>query len=833
MSTGINKIKSFIKRSNFKKTTIFFILAFVVLVFPKSVNAGVTEWASAKILLGLANLLYAIVAFLGKFAVYLIGWVGQVAAWNNFINVKTVEIGWSIVRDLCNMFFILILLVIAFGTILRIESYNWKKMLPKLLLMAVLINFSKTICGLIIDFAQVIMLTFISSISTGTNNFVELLGVKNLLTFAESKNASNSDAGLAMDTVWALLLGLIFMIVTLIVLAVLLATLVFRVMMLWVYIILSPLAYLLSAFPQGQKYAAQWWSEFTKNVITGPILAFFLWLALATVSTSSITITNTNTNTLTQGASSTSGIISGLLDGDTFQTYIITISLLIGGLIVTQQAGGIAGSMAGKGLGWAKKMGGAAVAGTGAAVLMSSRAARRTTLRGVGAGVGAIGKGADEGSIRASIGKVGAAANAWGNDMRTARLKEKAKNRQKTLEKLGMGEGAMEGITKMKEDKNIKRATGIAKGAVAGAAIAATGGLGLAGAAGGGGLGYAYQKARELIGGKAESWSQKKIDKRNQDLEKFTTPRDNEIAQSEQQQNQEIRSSENQHIDRISDLKKGTTEGIAFDNAQAAYSEFTADDGNARRDYIRYQESVHGHSRAEAEKKADLRKEELGANLDRAGYNFNNLAEVKAADQEHKLRVDQSKTEHSARTETINKDFQGQIKAAGLDKQIAAGMQTGLRDFGKNLKNYNPNHITFEAAKLGTEQIRAAGDRRQKLATDSANIEDFQAEHLYSPSGITSGQQKFYDKISDGSKEAADAINNMAKSLAKFSSGLQRPSTDQQKNLVALKQLIASQIAAGKSTDHLVGVIGHLDKINTGDKKDRIKVEEFVEKKSA
>ena len=37
---------------------------------------------------------------------------------------------------------LLILLVIAISTILRYESYNIKKLLPKLLLMAILVNFS-------------------------------------------------------------------------------------------------------------------------------------------------------------------------------------------------------------------------------------------------------------------------------------------------------------------------------------------------------------------------------------------------------------------------------------------------------------------------------------------------------------------------------------------------------------------------------------------------------------------------------------------------------------------------------------------------------------------
>ena len=61
------------------------------------------------------------------------------------------------------MFFVVVLLIIALATILNQEKYSYKTWLPKLILMAVLINFSKMICGLIIDVAQVVMMTFVNA----------------------------------------------------------------------------------------------------------------------------------------------------------------------------------------------------------------------------------------------------------------------------------------------------------------------------------------------------------------------------------------------------------------------------------------------------------------------------------------------------------------------------------------------------------------------------------------------------------------------------------------------------------------------------------------------
>ncbi|MCK4892174.1 MAG: hypothetical protein KAS78_05900, partial [Candidatus Pacebacteria bacterium] len=65
--------------------------------------------------------------------------------------------GWEVVRDAVNTFFVLILLVIAFGTILRSKTINAKNILPKFIIAIFLINFSAIIAKLVIDIGQVFM----------------------------------------------------------------------------------------------------------------------------------------------------------------------------------------------------------------------------------------------------------------------------------------------------------------------------------------------------------------------------------------------------------------------------------------------------------------------------------------------------------------------------------------------------------------------------------------------------------------------------------------------------------------------------------------------------
>ncbi len=315
-------------------------------------QAGVSDWAGQV----LGGLIGWIIGALGLILVLVMQALVAVAQYSNFINSPAVSNGWHIVRDICNMFFVLVLLIIAFATILKIENYNYKKWLPKLILMAILINFSKTICGLLIDFAQVIMLTFVNAFKAiAAGNLVENLGITQILTLANN----NSDVGF-WAIVGAYVLGLIYILVALVVIITMLAMLVMRIVMIWIYVVLSPAAYLFSAFPGGQKYASQWWSEFTKNLIVGPVLAFFIWLSFVSLQTQNIKGDFPTDNLSTQQVAAQAGIQStdtgniGATSASTpevFIRFIIAIGMLLGGLKISQEIGGAAGSMAGKGMG--------------------------------------------------------------------------------------------------------------------------------------------------------------------------------------------------------------------------------------------------------------------------------------------------------------------------------------------------------------------------------------------------------------------------------------------------------------------------------------------------
>ncbi|MFA5162973.1 MAG: hypothetical protein WC441_00415 [Patescibacteria group bacterium] len=321
----------------------------------------------------------------GELITQLIGWVAQVivsalglilillmrvliyiAQYNDFIGSQAVSNGWIIVRDLCNMFFVVILLAISFATILHIEQYSYKKWLPKLVMMAILINFSKTICGLIIDFGQVIMLTFVNAFKDiGGGNLADMLGITEWLKIKES---GDENAVSNWNVIGAYILAVIYVFIAVGVIATMIAMLIMRIMMLWVYVVLSPAAYLLASFPGGQKYSSQWWSEFTKNVIIGPVLAFFIWLSFVTVvpGSTGATILSMENVPSQEAANLGESQAVGAGTADFMVKFIISIAMLIGGLKISQEIGGAAGSIAGKGMNNIQKYGlGTAAAVTG------------------------------------------------------------------------------------------------------------------------------------------------------------------------------------------------------------------------------------------------------------------------------------------------------------------------------------------------------------------------------------------------------------------------------------------------------------------------------------
>ncbi|MFH0857718.1 MAG: hypothetical protein V1848_03145 [Candidatus Magasanikbacteria bacterium] len=211
----------------------------------------------------------------------------NLASYNNYIDTNTVRLGWLMIRDIANMFFVVILLVIAFMTILGAGGYEWKKSMGKLIFAAIFINFSNLICGLIIDAAHVFTMTFLSAIiNTAGGNLIQMFSFDKVFQMVNDGSLANGDMTFELLGASALIVFLTGLIAY--TMGAFLLVMVARVVVLWALIILSPLAFLMQATPRGEKYASEWWSKFLNHVLVAPIMVFFLWLTFATMGTGDV-----------------------------------------------------------------------------------------------------------------------------------------------------------------------------------------------------------------------------------------------------------------------------------------------------------------------------------------------------------------------------------------------------------------------------------------------------------------------------------------------------------------------------------------------------------------
>ncbi|MEI7512370.1 MAG: hypothetical protein WCK01_02835 [Candidatus Uhrbacteria bacterium] len=251
-----------------------------------------------NLLLFIADILNIIASFLGKVLIFMVDILISFASYNGFGDATVVHKGWVVVRDVVNMFFIIVLLISAFATIIGYEhSFHYKQVLPKLLLMAVLINFSRTLIQLLIDFSQVIMLTFVNAFaSAGPGNLVSALKLDRVLAMAPPQGGGGTAsvigaAGLtgtvdSTNIILALMLGIFMLSISLGVVVIMTAYLIVRIVGLWIALILSPIALFATALPARMQkgisqFSSKYWTKLSAMLTGGPVMAFFLWLTFA------------------------------------------------------------------------------------------------------------------------------------------------------------------------------------------------------------------------------------------------------------------------------------------------------------------------------------------------------------------------------------------------------------------------------------------------------------------------------------------------------------------------------------------------------------------------
>lgn len=197
---------------------------------------------------------------------------------------------WSTFRIYGNIFLIIALLIIVFGQSIGggiLDAYTAKKVLPRLLAAAILINISIYVVAFMVDITNIIgggigaLITApigdagVFKISPSGVEAGIIMGASAIGLVAGSAAlmaALTTTAGASFIAIAVLLpaaLGLLAAVVTL----------VLRQGIIIALVIVSPVAFALYCLPNTEKYFKQWWSTLTKALVVYPIIIMIFAVA--------------------------------------------------------------------------------------------------------------------------------------------------------------------------------------------------------------------------------------------------------------------------------------------------------------------------------------------------------------------------------------------------------------------------------------------------------------------------------------------------------------------------------------------------------------------------
>ncbi len=215
----------------------------------------------------------------------------------NINSLGAIDVAWKTMRDLANICFIFILLYLAISTILGLDEHGVKHTLSKLIIMALLLNFSMFFTKIIIDAANIISINFYNAINYGGNAnmgdiFMSAFQLQTIynnsgINVANTQSAntiSNIAAFIQSDHPIAIFLGgSIFELVALAVLVSSIMMFIKRFVILVLVIIFSPLAFAGMVLHQTEHFVREWWNYLLKEAFFAAIYMIMLWVVISII----------------------------------------------------------------------------------------------------------------------------------------------------------------------------------------------------------------------------------------------------------------------------------------------------------------------------------------------------------------------------------------------------------------------------------------------------------------------------------------------------------------------------------------------------------------------
>ena len=207
------------------------------------------------------------------------------SALQQFLKTKPLEttnqnsgiyLAWVIMRNISNVAFIVAFLVIIYSqlTSVGISNYGVKKMIPRLVIAAVLVNLSFTICAILLDLSNIAGYAFQDAFM-GIKNTISTVGENtSTWTWSEVISTALSNGALAIGAI-AFTTELLPMLVPAATLAGLTLLLILLIMaarqaLIIILIIISPLAFVCYLLPGTEKWFKKWRDSFLTMLVFFP-----------------------------------------------------------------------------------------------------------------------------------------------------------------------------------------------------------------------------------------------------------------------------------------------------------------------------------------------------------------------------------------------------------------------------------------------------------------------------------------------------------------------------------------------------------------------------------
>jgi hypothetical protein len=262
---------------------------------------------------------------------------------NDAIKLPIVTVGFGIALNFVNLGFVLAIIIIAFATIFRLENYAMKKTLQRLVVAALLVNFSLVIAE-----------AFITASNTFSNYFIETFDNKSIGD-SMARAMGPQQLGQILDPgagFWEIVTGGVdwfftyiasmafVLIMTLLVVFMFFAVfimLLIRAVYLSVLLIIMPVAWLAYIFPSTVKHWQKWWNEFIRWTFFAPIMLFFVYIVVLTQDGISKLESIANIKKLDANTAFKEGMVVADNFFENAAQMIIIAGLLVGGLMVANK----------------------------------------------------------------------------------------------------------------------------------------------------------------------------------------------------------------------------------------------------------------------------------------------------------------------------------------------------------------------------------------------------------------------------------------------------------------------------------------------------------------